>query len=349
MRRVLVVDDSKVIREALEAALEPYGCEVHHADNGAVAIQKLKGSQFDLVLVDIHMPVLDGVSLVRIMRAQGITAKIVLITASAAAPVISAAVKLGVSDYVSKPFQPERIRVVVARALGLEPTALQVRTARVLVHHPNEALVERVRALLPPHVEVDSSGPAFSRVLELAEQQPYAAVLLDAGALAGESTTAAELVRELLPFAAIFAVTEGAPAAACWSPAGALDGVLPVRARRRARREGSCTRTSCARWCSRRASSSTPPGSSATSGTCPPTSMRWNARSRGAVGASWRWRTSSSTSRACRPTRRRSRPWCTGSTSASMPSEQPLPFGSERSCAARSVPRPELSRTVIIS
>jgi CheY-like chemotaxis protein len=228
VRRVLVVDDSRVIREALEAALEPYGCEVHHADNGAVALQQLKGSHFDLVLVDVNMPVLDGISLVRILRAQGITTKVVLITAGTSSSVITPAVKLGVSDYVSKPFQPERIRVVVARALGLDPTALEIRPARVLVQHPDEGLAERVQALLPSHVQVDASGAVFARALELAEQRSYAAILLDSAVLGAEATAAAALLRELLPLAAIFALREGAPRDGWWSPEGALDGVLPL-------------------------------------------------------------------------------------------------------------------------
>jgi two-component system, cell cycle response regulator len=227
VRRVLVVDDSRVVREALESALEPYGFEVQQAENGAVALQKLKRSPFDLALVDIHMPILDGPSLIRLMRAQGITAKVILITSGAATPVITSAVKLGVSDYVSKPFKPERIRVVVARVLGLDAGDLQVRHARVLVQYPEQALAARLRELLPPHVEVDACGPVFARALELAEKQAYAVVLLDAGALGGERGTAAALVRELVPFAAIFAVGGGARQAALWAPDGALDGTLP--------------------------------------------------------------------------------------------------------------------------
>ena len=122
MRRVLLVDDSKVVRQALQAALEPYGFEVEHAENGASALLLLRKHPFDIAFVDLNMPVLDGPALLRMMRAQGITAKVILVTVSSSMPVVGAAIKLGASDYVNKPFTPEAIRIAVARVLGVNPS-----------------------------------------------------------------------------------------------------------------------------------------------------------------------------------------------------------------------------------
>ena len=71
MRRVLLVDDSRVVRQALQAALEPYGFEVEHAENGASALLLLRKHPFDIAFVDLNMPVLDGPALLRMMRARG--------------------------------------------------------------------------------------------------------------------------------------------------------------------------------------------------------------------------------------------------------------------------------------
>jgi CheY-like chemotaxis protein len=232
MRRVLVVDDSKAIRDALQAALEPYGFDLHHAENGAVALQQLRSTAFDLAFVDLNMPVLDGPNLVRLMRAQGIATKVILVTVGAATPVVTSTIKLGASEYVSKPFTPERIRLAVARVLELDPSLLQIRPARVLLQHPDPDVSQGLRALLPAHVEL-VSAPALTRALELAERTPCELVLLDADVLEGEVGTAALLVRQSLPQAAVFALSRAAAAAAPqsgspWAPDGALDGVLPV-------------------------------------------------------------------------------------------------------------------------
>src|SRR5690242_20594038 len=119
MRRVLIVDDSRNVRRMLESSLQPWGFEVQHAENGAQALQRLRASSIDLVFLDLNMPVLDGAGLLRVLRAQGIAAKVVLVTSGTSSPVIASAVKLGASEYVSKPFTGSQIRDVVARVLHL--------------------------------------------------------------------------------------------------------------------------------------------------------------------------------------------------------------------------------------
>jgi len=221
------VDDSKATRDALQAALEPYGFEVQHADNGASALGLLRNSAYDLAFVDINMPVLDGPSLVRLMRAQGIPTKIILVTVGAATPVVASTIRLGASDYVAKPFTPEAIRTAAARALDLDLERMEVRPSRVLLQHPDDALSARLRALLPPHVEL-TAAPALTRILETAEKIPHDVVLLDARVLEGEVGMAADLVRQLLPDAAVFSIAPRPPPEARWSPAGSLDGILPL-------------------------------------------------------------------------------------------------------------------------
>jgi CheY-like chemotaxis protein len=226
VRRILLVDDSKSARDALQAILEPYGFEIHQAENGAVALQRLRAAPFDLAFVDLHMPVLDGPNLVRLMRAQGVATQVILVTVGAATPVVTATIKLGARDYVTKPFTPERIMEALTRALGLDPDALRIRPARVLLQHPDRTVAAQLRALLPPHVELDAT-PALARALELAEQREHALVLLDAAVLEGDAEIAAGLVRKLLPLAGIFALADGASPARPWDPQDGLDGILP--------------------------------------------------------------------------------------------------------------------------
>ena len=151
----------------------------------------------------------------------------ILVTISSSMPVVGAAIKLGASDYVNKPFTPEAIRIAVARVLGVNPSSLQVRPSRVSLQHPDDAVTARLRSLLPSHVELTAS-PTLVKLLESVEKSPFDVVLLDSHVLEGEVVTAAMLVRKSAPDAAVFALADPAPESGRWAPDGALDGILPV-------------------------------------------------------------------------------------------------------------------------
>jgi len=226
MKRILVVDDSRAVRTAIEASLEPYGFEVEQADNGAAALARLRRSPFDLVFLDLNMPVLDGPGMLRIIRHSGIPVKVVLVTSGAPTATVAATVKLGAGDYIQKPFTPERVREVVAKTLELDLSGFRVERPRVLVQHPDPAVRERLARLLPEHVAVEGDA-ALARCLEMAEKDRYRLVLLDHRVLEGEVTTAADLVRARLPEAAILALEPGAGVALRHVPQEELDGSIP--------------------------------------------------------------------------------------------------------------------------
>jgi CheY-like chemotaxis protein len=226
MRRILVVDDSRSVRQAIEAALDPYGFEVEQADNGAAALAKLRRAPFDLVFLDLNMPVLDGPGMLRIIRHAGMPVKVVLVTSGATTATVASTVKLGASDYLQKPFTAERVREMTAKALEIDPASLRLDRPRVLVQSPDAGLRERLARLLPEHVAVEGDE-ALGRCLEMAERQPYRLVLLDHRVLEGEVETAADLVRARLPEAAILAVEPGAAGPLRHAARGELDGTIP--------------------------------------------------------------------------------------------------------------------------
>ena len=123
-RKVLAVDDSPTVRAALEALLEPLGFEVVHAEHGAAALQLLRTSAFDLVFLDLEMPVLDGPSLLRFLRQHRDPTRVVLLT-SAETSSVAATIKLGVSDYLPKPFDARGVRAVLDRVLGDQACRLE--------------------------------------------------------------------------------------------------------------------------------------------------------------------------------------------------------------------------------
>jgi len=223
MRRILLVDDSRGVRRMLEASLQPWGFEVQHAENGAQALTLLKTTPVDLVFLDINMPVLDGPSLLRIMRSQGIMAPVVLVTTGVASPVVVATVKLGAREYVSKPFAPQKIREVVARVLGLDLARLPQYRPLILLQCADDGFGQQMRALVPAHVQIDAAAQ-LAEALDLADRKRYAAAILDT-----EVLEAAPLFRERQPLAGIFGVSPAAATPARLdAPDGPLDGLLPL-------------------------------------------------------------------------------------------------------------------------
>ena len=117
--RVLVVEDDEVIREATALTLERYGFQVTTASDGLTGRTAYRTQEPDIVLLDVMMPFLDGLSLCREIRAVA-TTPIVMLTARADGIDIVQGLEAGADDYVTKPFDPmvlvARIRAVLRRA-----------------------------------------------------------------------------------------------------------------------------------------------------------------------------------------------------------------------------------------
>jgi len=123
--QVLIVDDSASMRAIVRKAVSLTGYEVSaflEAGNGQEALDVLGSHWVDVVLLDVHMPVMDGLSLVRRMRQEEVLRKIpvVLVTTEARQTTIDEAFRLGVRAHVRKPFQPECFRKTFEEVLGDE-------------------------------------------------------------------------------------------------------------------------------------------------------------------------------------------------------------------------------------
>ncbi len=119
--RVLVVDDSEVIRELIRVNLELEGFDVCTAEDGQAALERIEELQPDLVTLDVVMPRLDGFQTAARLRANEATRHIPLVMVSAAAQEgdLQRGRDVGVSAYITKPFQPEEL-VQVVRSLTMD-------------------------------------------------------------------------------------------------------------------------------------------------------------------------------------------------------------------------------------
>jgi len=207
----------------MQAALEPYGLELEHAENGEVAVAKAMASPWDLIFLDVVMPTMDGPTALREIRARGNTTPVVLVTSVSTATVVAGAVKLGNVYYIAKPFTPTHIRAIATKLLKLDPAVL-ASPPRVLVQHGDPAVVEHLRKLLPNHVALEHAT-ALEQTLTLVEATRRDVVLLEAHGRDAR-VAAANAVRRTLPAAGIFALSDDASPTA-WQPDEGLDGVLP--------------------------------------------------------------------------------------------------------------------------
>jgi two-component system response regulator FlrC len=118
MARILVVDDEDGLREFLAEALEGAGHEVLQADGGVAALERLASANVQLVITDLKMPGMDGMELVRHVRAEHPDVEIVVLTAHATVDSAVEGMKLGVFDYLQKPLSgPAELRLLAERAL----------------------------------------------------------------------------------------------------------------------------------------------------------------------------------------------------------------------------------------
>jgi DNA-binding response OmpR family regulator len=227
--RILIVDDSAAVRASLESLIEPFGFEVEHAEDGSSGLRRCGSSTYDLVLLDLHMPVLDGPTMLRFLRQWGNQTPVVLVTSASDTKLLSSVIKLGRADYVCKPFDPRQIHAALARSLSIPPDELVAETPRALVADHGEVTAEILRGALPAHVAVDPA-PSPELAETLAQKRGYRLVLVDAvsGGREGADGLARRL-KALQPEAAFFLLDdpERTSDARRRIPSGLFDGVVP--------------------------------------------------------------------------------------------------------------------------
>lgn len=119
MHRILVIDDEESIRELLRDFLESKGLEVVTATDGESGIKLLKEDKFDLFLLDLMMPGISGMDVLREAYTDKIDVSSIVITAHASVQTAVEAMRLGAFDYVTKPFNLEEFYITIKRALDM--------------------------------------------------------------------------------------------------------------------------------------------------------------------------------------------------------------------------------------
>ncbi len=126
MRKILIADDEANMRWVLERALSKAGYEVETAEDGQLALERALAERPDLVLLDLKMPKLDGLSVLRRLKEHYPDLLIIMMTAHGSTATAVEAMKAGAHDYLMKPFDMEELLITVSKALEVERLREQV-------------------------------------------------------------------------------------------------------------------------------------------------------------------------------------------------------------------------------
>ena len=184
--RILIVDDEFSVRDSLDRWFRKDGYEVQTAADAAAATAAMQASLFDVVLLDVRLPGMDGMRLLERIRGAAPAMIVIMITAYASVDTAVRALKLGAADYVTKPINAEELSCVVSQAL-----------AQRLLREENQQLRGTIDELSGAQ-EIVGESPPMQRVLKLIEH----VAKTDATVLVlGESGTGKELVARAIHFA----------------------------------------------------------------------------------------------------------------------------------------------------
>ncbi len=177
--RLLIVDDEADGRDALAELAQRWGYDVLTASDGTEALRRAIEWHPDLLLTDLVMPNMDGLWLLRALRAELPDVPVLLLTGRGTVQTAVQAIKEGAWDFIEKPLDPARLRVVLERALEKQETLREVQ------------LLRRRLAALGPGTELIGQGAAMQQVAELARRVAPANASV---VITGESGTGKEVV-----------------------------------------------------------------------------------------------------------------------------------------------------------
>ena len=116
-KKILIVDDESDLRILLAHELTTAGYEIKEASDGAEAIELLKKNQFDLALLDIQMPVMNGIQVLKYIHTQAPATKAIMLTGYADLKHAMEAREYGAKDFISKPYKIDDIFATISRLL----------------------------------------------------------------------------------------------------------------------------------------------------------------------------------------------------------------------------------------
>ena len=182
-RKILVIDDHALIRDHLRMILELDGHDVEVIGDGQSALQALRDRVFHLAITDLRMPDLNGLELLQAVRGEKIPVGVIVLTGHGDTQIAIDAMRAGADDFVTKPFEPDRMRCLVARIIERRRLLDELEQLRNQMRHEYH------------FHNIVSKSPKMRRVFDLIEQVgPLGSTVL----IHGDTGTGKELVAQAI-------------------------------------------------------------------------------------------------------------------------------------------------------
>ncbi|TLM97506.1 MAG: sigma-54-dependent Fis family transcriptional regulator, partial [Actinobacteria bacterium] len=178
-KRILIVDDEKNMRWVLGQSLSGAGFEVSEAADGKEALAAITEAEPDIMVLDHRMPAPDGMEVLRRVRGKGLSFPIIMLTAHGNVETAVEAMKAGATEYLTKPFDLEELKIAIDKSLEYRDLAAEV---------------ERLREELDKEYDVQGIVASEPRMLDVLETVRKVAPTLATALIYGESGTGKELI-----------------------------------------------------------------------------------------------------------------------------------------------------------
>ena len=167
-RRILIVDDERNVRATLKSVLEDEGYAAKAVSSGEDALKAARRGRYDLILLDIWLPGMDGLEVLEKLSARGNDAAVVMISGHGSVESAVRATKLGAFDFVEKPLSLDRILLVVSNGLKQKELQDENRRLRDKVSERYE-MVGESEAIIALREQIERAAPTNGRVLIFGE------------------------------------------------------------------------------------------------------------------------------------------------------------------------------------
>jgi DNA-binding NtrC family response regulator len=166
-RRILVADDTPFFRDSMRQLLELDGFEVETASGGRPALERVRHDPFDLLITDLRMDDMGGFELLRAVRAENLPLGVLVLTGYGDTRIALDAMKSGADDFITKPCEPARLRIVVERILERRKLIDEVEQLRMRMReqHSFHNMVSKSARMRAVFDLIEQAGPLGSTVL----------------------------------------------------------------------------------------------------------------------------------------------------------------------------------------
>lgn len=125
---VLLLDDEAIVGKRLKPAIEKINCNVEVFQDPKLAVERINEKEFDIVVTDIYMDDMDGMQVLDIVLKKSSRTKVIMITGYAMISLARDAMEKGAFDFIAKPFNPNDLRVVIAKAAKALGSSIDLNT-----------------------------------------------------------------------------------------------------------------------------------------------------------------------------------------------------------------------------